>query len=360
MRRMQIVAAIYASALLASCSEPATVPAGPDVDAPVDSDFETAELQVGSVRMREVWVPRGYSLVDMNNRGDLLLGSAWLPKGRVQPLAMPFAGRSINNHRQVLGPGRMIFTAGRVSELPDPCIPFSITLTTTTSEGTTSEDFEFNCSQLPVEVNALADNGDALAAYREDAPGTALSPYRYFKVWRASQGEWQTVFEAGLTEVGRVEGVISDNGVFAWNLDWSYRTYTSTGQWLSGQGICPVAGPVFDPPTIPRGVNDAAEVVGLIYCQGFGVDGVGVRWSSTGVPTRLGGTPSAIDSYGNAAGVRDSDGHAVVWLTDGSMIDLSSGAGTQPASVRKFLKRGQIFGFVGTKPVVWRFGFPDQ
>ena len=131
MRGMRIVAAIFASALLASCSEPVAYPPG-HCETPGDGDFETAELRAGHVRTRDVWVPRGYTLVDMNDRGDLLLGAAWLPKGRVRPLAMPFPGRSINNNRQILGPGRRIFTNGRVTELPDPCIPIKGILTMTT------------------------------------------------------------------------------------------------------------------------------------------------------------------------------------------------------------------------------------
>ena len=137
MHRLRFVVVVCAGILLVSCGEPALTPPAPDEEAPADSDFETAEIRVGQVRTRIVPVPAGYSLVDMNNRGDLLLGAAWLPVGRRRPLAIPFTGRSINNHRQVLGPGRAIFSAGRVTELPDPCIPFTTTLTTVTPTETT-------------------------------------------------------------------------------------------------------------------------------------------------------------------------------------------------------------------------------
>ena len=350
MRGMRIVAAIYASALLASCSEPVAVPSGSDAQAPVDSDFETAELRVGHVRMREVWVPSGYSLVDMNDRGDLLLGAAWLPKGRVRPLAMPFTGRSINNHRQILGPGRKIFTDGRVTELPDPCIPIKGILT---NNDMTEQEFEWNCVYRPVQVAALAENGDAIAGYQQDAPGTMFSPNHFLKVWRAEAREWQTVVELLVTEFAQFDVAISDTGAYAVRHIQDYGasvSWTSNDQALVGDGVCDGG------PAVPLAVNDAGEAVGMLYCNGERDAAVGVRWSHEGVPTRLGGSPSAIDNFGNAAGSRDSDGHAVVWLADGSTIDLSAAVGNQPATVRKFLKRGQVFGFVGTQPVVWRFG----
>lgn len=360
MLRVRIVTTIFASALLASCSEPVAIPSADTAEVPGDSDFETAELRAGHVRTRQVWVPSGYSLVDMNDRGDLLLGAAWLPKGRARPLAMPFTGRSINNHRQILGPGRKIFTNGRATELPDPCIPIKGILTTTDNNNeTTSQEIEWNCLYHPVEVAALAENGDAITSYRQDAPLTTLSPHRYVKVWRARTQEWQTVLDLEFTEYAGFIVAISDTGMFAVRFEPSpsySRSFVSDGHSLLADAICD--GPSFaEFPAEPRAVNDAGEVAGILYCGAFGFFGVGVRWSSAGVPARLSGIPSAIDNYGNVAGIRDSDGHAVLWLVDGSVIDLSAAAGGQPASVRKFLKRGQVFGFVGTQPVIWRFGF---
>lgn len=354
MRGMRIVAAIYASALLASCNEPVAIPSADTAEVPGDSDFETAELRIGHVRTRQVWVPSGYSLVDMNNRGDLLLGAAWLPKGRVRPLAMPFVGRSINNHRQILGPGRKIFTNGRVDELPDPCIPFIALLTE--DDGTTRE-IAFDCSLVRVYSDALAENGDAITYYWHLGVASAMSPYQYFKVWRAAEREWKTVREFELDEHILIHPVISDAGIFAHTMDNSgiARSFVSDGgAYLSGAEACPGS---LDANTRVLAINDAGESVGLVYCPDGGPGGVGVRWSREGIPTRLGGSPSVIDNYGNAAGIRDSDGHAVLWLVDGLIIDLSAAAGNQPVNVRKFLKRGQIWGFVGTKPVIWRFGF---
>ncbi len=353
MRRLRIVTAIFASALLASCSEPSAAPEGPDAVVPADGDFETAELRMGQVRTRPVWVPRGYTLVDMNNRGDLLLGAAWLPKGRVRPLAIPFVGRSINNHRQILGPGRKIFNNGRVNELPDPCIPFTALLTE--DDGTTRQ-IAFDCSQVLVHSDALAENGDAIIYYWHFGVASELSPYQYFKVWRAAEREWKTIREFELDEHILIHPVISDAGVLAHTMNNSgiSQSLVSDSVYLSGAEACP-GFPGAN--TRVLAVNDAGESVGLVYCPDAGNAGVGVRWSREGIPTRLGGSPSVIDNYGNAAGIRDSDGHTVLWLMDGLVIDLSAAAGVQPASVRKFLKRGQIYGFVGTEPVVWRFGF---
>ena len=219
----------------------------------------------------------------------------------------------------------------------------------------TEQEFEWNCVYRPVQVAALAENGDAIASFRQDAPGTLFSPNHYLKVWRAGAHEWQTVVELLVTEYAQFDVAISDTGAYAVRHiqdNGGSVSWTSNGHALESEGVCPSYGW----PAVPLAVNDAAEAVGLLYC-GESDAGVGVRWSPTGIPTRLGGTPSIIDNFGNAAGIRDGDGHAVVWLADGSVIDLSAAVGSQPASVRKFLKRGQVFGFVGTQPVIWRFGF---
>jgi len=87
-------------------------------------------------------------------------------------------------------------------------------------------------------------------------------------------------------------------------------------------------------------------------------NGVSAQWSSNGTPVPLGDFATLFDAFGNRVGTRLSDGHTVIWLVGGTTIDLTAAAGSQPVTARKFLKkRGEIFGFVGTQPVIWRFGF---
>ncbi len=128
MHRLRFVVAVYAGILLASCGEPALTPTAPDEAVPADSDFETAEIRVGQVRTRIVPVPAGYSLVDMNSRGDLLLGAAWLPvgEGGRSPSRSPGAPSTTTGRSSA--PAWRSSRATRVTNLPDPCIPFSITL----------------------------------------------------------------------------------------------------------------------------------------------------------------------------------------------------------------------------------------
>jgi hypothetical protein len=85
---------------------------------------------------------------------------------------------------------------------------------------------------------------------------------------------------------------------------------------------------------------------------------VSAQWSSAGTPVPLGDFATLFDEFGNKVGTRLSDGHIIIWLAGGKSIDLTAAGGGQPVTARKFLKkRGELFGFVGTQPVIWRFGF---
>ena len=58
--------------------------------------------------MRWIDVPEGYKLVDVNDCGDLLLGSAEAAEGQEEAARAPFTGRSIDNQGQILGTGLYI------------------------------------------------------------------------------------------------------------------------------------------------------------------------------------------------------------------------------------------------------------
>ena len=348
MRTLNVLSLISAAAVLASCSSPDAVTPESDVaDAAEDTDFDIAELRAGAVRVRNVRVPAGYTLVDMNDRGDLLLGNAWLPKGRKRPQPLPFIGRSISNRQQILGPDLSYFVRGRVVTLPSPCTPFG------------TPPFVWDCSN-PAFAIAQAENGDILATYRQDAPGTVASPFRYLTVWREREQKWEelvSIFGEGTA----VDGVISDHGTVAGKVDHSPSPSETFVQAPGNHFVIALDGACAAPfPNAfelnPRAVNDDGEGVGIAVCDTpGGIAGVGTRWSSTGVTSPMEGFPQIIDNFGNVAGM-SADGRAVVQLADGTVIDLSA-TGNQPATVRKFLRRGQVFGFIGTQPVVWRFGF---
>jgi len=353
MRTLHVLSIICAAAVVASCSSPEAVtpePEAPDVaDAADDADFDIAELRAGEVRVRNVSVPAGYTLVDMNDRGDLLLGNTWLPKGKKSPQPLPFIGRSISNRQHILGPDLSYFDRGRVVTLPSPCTSFG------------TPPFVFDCSN-PAFAIAQAENGDILATYRQDAPGTQASPYRYLTVWREQSQTWEELVST-FGDGTSVDGIISDNGTVAGRVDNYPSPVVTFVQTLDNrfsiapEGACPAPFPdAFE--LVLRAVNDEGEGVGTAVCDTpGGINGVGMRWSSSGVASPMDGFPQIIDNFGNAAGTL-ADGRVVVQLTDGTVIELAA-AGSQ-AGVRKFLRRGQILGFIGTQPVVWRFGFPNH
>jgi hypothetical protein len=205
----------------------------------------------------------------------------------------------------------------------------------------------------------LADNGDLLATYRQDAPGTLFSPYRYLTVWRSRTGTWQEILSV-FGEDTQFSGAISDHGAVVGRLDNFPAPVIVLVEPRNGaqynpslSGACPAASPdAYE--VVPLALNDAGELIGHAVCQVGGVyDAYGARWSRTGVATPVDGFPSIIDNVGNIAGTR-SDGIAVVWLTNGTVVELSS---DPAASVRKFVGRGRIFGFIGPLPVIWRFGY---
>lgn len=348
MRRFPAAGALML--VLLACGEPEVTEPSDVTDAaetPEETEFNQAPLRFGQVRVRHIRVPDGYTLVDLNDRGDLLLGNAWLPKGRRRPIALPFVGRDISNNDQILGDGLTIYTRGRLRTLPTPCEPI------------VGSGFTWECTGAITPL-AQADNGDILVTYRQDAPGTAFSPWRFLQVWRRDRQQWQEVISI-FGDGTSLTGTLSDNGGVAGERENApspplafVMPRNGTGFTLSLEGACPAPSPMAYDINV-RAVNDAGEVVGTAVCLvGSEVRALGARWSATGTPSPVDGFPAAIDNYGNVAGTRP-DGQAVIWLRDGTEIALSE-AGA-PASVRKFLRRGQLFGFLGSTPVIWRFGF---
>ncbi len=341
MPSLRALATTFAVIALASCNSADTLDSSGD-----ESDFETVFLPVGQVRVRYLRVPSGYTITDINDDGDMLLGDAWLPSGRWKPRPLPFAGRSINNLRQILGPGASYFVNGHVVTPPSPCTPI------------VNGIYVWDCSG-PVDGIALADNGDLLATYRQDAPGTVFSPYRYLTVWRARTGKWEEFLSIFGDDTG-ITGTISDHGAIVGRVDNFPAPVQVLVQPRDGPqyspslaGACP-AGSADAYEVGPGALNDAGELVGYAICQVGGVyDSYGARWSRTGAATPVDGIAFIIDDAGNIAGTR-SDGLAVVWLANGNVVELSP---DPTAAVRKFVGRGRIFGFIGPQPVIWRFGY---
>ncbi len=360
MRRPWILSALCSSAMLLSCSASDNVSSTSIPEIPADDAFEIEALRAGMVRVRSIDVPAGYTLVDVNDRGDLLLGSAWLPRGKRKPLALPFTGRSINNRGQILGPGLSIYEAGRVTNLPDPCIPFTNQMGTVVDEVTTLQDVTWDCRGQPVQLGALAQNGDGFVSFRQDgylAGGghSGLSSYGIFAVWRAGTASWQVIFRDWCDGIS-YEAAISDGGLIALS-EGGATCFSPRTVGFDDSDACPAS--EFALVRLhPRAVNDSGDVVGsgICYLTETGLLEVGAKWPGGRSAVSLNGLPSLIDNIGNAAGIRTSDSHAIIWLKNGTEVDLSAAVGNQPASVKKFLKPGQVFGFVGVQPVIWQFG----
>ena len=298
------------------------------------------------MRVLNVDVPAGYALVDMNARGDLLLGVAWLPKGKKQPQDLPFAGRFISDDRQILGPGRTVFVDGALQELPNPC----------------AASGSYTCSNDFVSVVQAA-NGDIVGYYQMDAPGTPFDPIRTMAAWRAASEEWQTL-ESGF-RWAFVPTDMSNSGWIAANFFGTFgpqvsRVYSPTGaaRTLPLPSLCPA--PFTDALDIfVAAVNDIGEAAGRALCRTTaGLTTIAVRWPATAEPITVAPAPISIrdiDEYGNIAGIAAD--RATVWLADGTVVDLSAAVGGQPSTATKFLKRGQVLGSVAGQAVIWRFGF---
>ena len=358
-RSLRVVSVLSACTILTYCGSPESLAPGPGQNNSADGDVEPGALKAGQLQTRNVDVPSGYTLADMNGSGDLLLGNAWLPKkGPNRPIALPFTGTYINDQQQIFGTELSYYQNGQVVPFGDPCVPI-------TAQDNTGQAIVWDCS-APVGTLAQAQNGDAVVTYRQDATGTIYSPWHSLKVWRASTGQWQELSSIFSEDVS-YSAVISNGGWVAGTLADAFSSFprafvfppAAAGFDLSLTGAC--ASPYPDGfEAHPTSVNDIGEVLGQVVCQLSPTDynGVSAQWSSNGTPVPLGDFATLFDAFGNRVGTRLSDGHTVIWLVGGTTIDLTAAAGSQPVTARKFLKkRGEIFGFVGTQPVIWRFGF---
>lgn len=351
MRLTLFTGALCAAVALAACGNETGVTDSADDSTPTAEDdaFDAAVLRHGSIRVRPVRVPAGYSFVDMNSRGDLLLNGAWLPKERRRPLPLPFIGGSINNRQQIFSSGLSYWQLGRMRTLPEPCTPI----------GT---EVVWDCINAAPRQLLYGMNGDVLVTMRQDATGTMYSPHFVMKVWRARERQWEVILDDWGESIGQ-SGQLSLHGAVVVRRDnWPQpvllftRVPNGPGANLRLEGACPGPNTTALEAT-PYAVNDLGDVVGSAVCNnGTSVDGgFGVRWSRDGLATPFDGLPRDIDNFGNIVGT-DHDGIAVVWLGDGTALPLSEPGG-QPAVPVKFLAAGKLLGRIGNQPVIWRFGF---
>ena len=127
MRRcLRIVTVLCVCTMLTYCGSPESLTPESDPVTTTGGDGETTALKAGQLQTRNVDVPSGYTLVDMNGSGDQLLGNAWLPrKGPNRPIALPFTGTFINDQQQIFGAELPYYQDGQVVPFSDPCVPIT-------------------------------------------------------------------------------------------------------------------------------------------------------------------------------------------------------------------------------------------
>ena len=125
-RCLRVVTVLSACTLLTYCGSPESLAPGLGESNSTDGDVEAGALKAGQLQTRNVDVPSGYVLADMNGSGDLLLGNAWLPKkGPNRPIALPFTGTFINDQQQIFGTDLSYYQNGQVVPFGDPCSPIT-------------------------------------------------------------------------------------------------------------------------------------------------------------------------------------------------------------------------------------------